>query len=197
MPLDNYQYTDGELLERIAGDDSTAFGILYRRYWEELFVVSVKVLRDKSAAADVVQDVFLSLWSRRSQLKIEGTFSHYLHTAIRYKAIHHIEKNITRHDYLALLADVSVNWLPPNAEVDLHLKELMQAVRSVVTQMPPKMQEVYRLSRQEQLSHKEIAEQLSVSVETVKKHIQHALKLIKTALQYAPAIICLVISHLF
>lgn len=190
-------FTDKELLQRISEDDNTAFTILYRRYWEEIFAVAAKVLRDKTDACDVIQDVFLSLWRRRHELNIEGPVINYLHKAVRYKAIHYIEKNITRRDYLALLADVSVNWLPPNAEVNLQLEELQKTLSSVVTQMPPKMQQVYILSRQEQLSHKEIAEQLSVSVETVKKHIQHALQLIKTSLQYTSALISLLFSNLF
>ena len=190
-------YTDKELLERVSEDDSTAFTILYRRYWEEMFIVAAKALREKTDAADVIQDVFLSLWNRRHDLKIEGTLTNYLHTAVRYKAIHHIEKNVTRRDYLAVLADVSVNWLPPNAEVDLQLEELQKALSTVVTSMPPRMQQVYILSRQQQLSHKEIAEQLSVSVETVKKHIQHALQLIKAALQYLPSIASLLLSYFF
>jgi RNA polymerase sigma-70 factor (ECF subfamily) len=190
-------YTDKELLERISEDDSAAFTILYRRHWEEMYVVAAKALREKTNAADVIQDVFLSLWNRRHELKIEGSLTNYLHTAVRYKAIHHIEKNITRRDYLAVLADVSVNWLPPNAEVDLQLEELQKALSTVVTRMPPKMQQVYILSRQQQLSHKEIAEQLSVSVETVKKHIQHALQLIKAALQYVPSVVSLLLSFFF
>jgi len=190
-------YTDKELLERISEDDSAAFTILYRRTWEEMYVVAAKALREKTNAADVIQDVFLSLWNRRHELKIEGSLTNYLHTAVRYKAIHHIEKNITRRDYLAVLADVSVNWLPPNAEVDLQLEELQKALSTVVTRMPPKMQQVYILSRQQQLSHKEIAEQLSVSVETVKKHIQHALQLIKAALQYVPSVVSLLLSFFF
>lgn len=190
-------YTDKELLQQISEDDSAAFTMLYRRYWEELYVIAAKALRDKTEAGDVIQDVFLSLWNRRKELNIEGPIANYLHTAVRYKAIHIIEKIITRRDYLALLADVSVNWLPPNAEVNLQLEELQKTLSTVVTKMPPKMQQVYILSRQNQLSHKEIAEQLCVSVETVKKHIQHALQLIKAALQYASVFISLMLSQLF
>ena len=190
-------YTDKELLQQISEDNSTAFTILYRRYWEEMYVIAVKALRDKTEAGDVIQEVFLSLWNRRQVLKIEGSVANYLHTAVRYKVIHHIEKNITRRDYLALLADVSVNWLPPNAEVNLQLEELQKTLSTVVTKMPPKMQQVYILSRQNQLSHREIAEQLCVSVETVKKHIQHALQLIKAALHYISVFLPFLFSCLF
>jgi len=165
-------------------DDQEAFTILYRRYWEDLFVTAAKVLRGKEEAADVVQDVFLSLWNRRHELNIEGSLAAYLQTSVRYKAIHYIEKNITRRDFLSMLTDVAVNTLPPSAEIWLQLKEVQQAIHNTVARMPPKMQEVYCLSRQEHLSHKEIADRLGISVETVKKHIQHALQLIKTALVY-------------
>lgn len=194
--LSLFLYTDKELLQRIPEDDSMAFTILYRRHWEDMFVIATKALRNKTEASDVVQDVFLSLWNRRHELSIEGSLVNYLHTAVRYKVIHYIQKNITRHNYLALLADISVNWLPPDAEVNLQLEELQKALSSVVTKMPPKMQQVYILSRREQLSHKEIAEQLSVSVETVKKHIQHALQLIKTALHHALTLISILLSFL-
>lgn len=184
-------YTDQELLELIAKDDESAFTELYHRYWEDMFIAATKALRSKIEAGDVLQDIFLSIWNRRHELKIEGSFKSYLYTSVRYKVIHYISKDITRYDYLVLLADVSVNWLPPDAEINLQLKELHQAVNNVVTQMPPKMQQVYILSRQDQLSHKEIADKLSLSVETVKKHIQHALQLIKATLQYVSIIISL------
>jgi RNA polymerase sigma-70 factor (ECF subfamily) len=187
-------YSDKELLQLIAMSNSEAFSLLYRRYWEELFVTAARALRDKEGAEDIVQDVFLSLWNRRHELTVEGSLAAYLHTSVRYKAIQYIEKNITRRDYLALLADISVNTLPPNAEVNLQVEELQKTISNTIEKMPPKMQQVYILSRQEQLSHKEIAEQLIVSAETVKKHIQHALQLIKTAIQYTSVFIIYVLA---
>jgi RNA polymerase sigma factor (sigma-70 family) len=72
---------------------------------------------------------------------------------------------------------------PPDVELQLQLKELKQLVQSVVDQMPNKMRTVYELSRQQHLSHKEIAERLGISEETVRKHIQHALQLIKEVIR--------------
>ena len=91
-----------------------------------------------------------------------------------------------------------MNWLPDSPEIQLQLKEVKKTIHNTVAKMPPKMREVYRLSRQEHLSHKEIAEKLDISIETVKKHIQHALQLIKTSLGYTSLILCLLlISFLF
>lgn len=175
-------YNDEALLERLSNNDQVAFTALYRRYWESLFVTTVKVIGSKEDAADIVQEVFISLWNRRRDLSLTSTLAAWLHTSVKYKAIHYIEKNITRRNYLKTLGDLETASPAPSAEVLLQTKELGELLRSVIGNMPPKMREVYQLSRQEHLTHKEIAARLGISEETVKKHIQHALQLLKTAL---------------
>lgn len=177
--------SDQQLLRQMSEGDKQAFTAIYRRYWEDLYITAVKALRNKTEAADVVQDVFLSVWNRRNELNIQGSLAAYLHTSIRYKCIHYIEKNITRKDYLLQLAEVEVSYYAATAEVNLQLKEIQETVNRTVAKMPPKMQDVYKLSRQEHLSYKEIAENMGISVETVKKHIQHALQLIRTNLPHS------------
>jgi RNA polymerase sigma-70 factor (family 1) len=171
-----FHTSDEQLLQQMACGDRSAFTLLYQRYWEDLFITAAKALRGKEEAADVVQEVFLSLWNRRNELNIQGSLSAYLHTSVRYKCIHYIEKNITRRDYLVQLVDVAIG---SNAEINLQLKGMQQTINKAVAKMPAKMKEVYKLSRQQHLSYKEISENLSISVETVKKHIQHALQLIR------------------
>ena len=175
-------HTDETLLSLVADGDKEAFTMLYRRYWEDLFTSAARALRSKTDAADLVQDIFLSIWNRRNDLRITGSLAAYLQTSVRYKVIKYIEKNITRRDYLVLLTEVLVNYQPPDAESQLQIKELQHVIHSAVQQMPNKMREVYQLSRKHHLSHKEIAERLAISDETVKKHIQHALQIIKTAI---------------
>jgi RNA polymerase sigma-70 factor (family 1) len=190
-------HTDATLLSLIANDDKDAFTLLYRRYWEALFLTAAKALRSQDDAGDMVQEVFLSLWNRRHELSVTGSLEAYLQTSIKYKVINYIEKNITRRDYLALLTDMLVDYQPPEAELQLQLKELQQVVQSAVDQMPGKMRTVYELSRRQHLSHKEIAERLGISDETVKKHIQHALQLIKDAIQKnAPAFAVLLFHYI-
>ena len=175
-------HTDETLLSLVADDDKEAFTMLYRRYWESLFATASRALRSKTDAADLVQDIFLSIWNRRHDLRINSSLGAYLQTSVRYSVIKYIEKNITRRDYLVLLTEVLVNSQPPDAESQIQVKELQHTIQSAVEQMPKKMREVYQLSRKHHLSHKEIAERLDISDETVKKHIQHALQIIKTAI---------------
>lgn len=188
--------SDEVLLTRMRQDDAKAFSLIYDRYWEGLFITAIKALRGREEAEDVVQDVFLSLWNRRQELDIRESLGAYLQTSIRYKAIHYIEKNITRRDYLALLTEASVDHLPAMAELQLALKEVQSTIQEVIGAMPPKMREVYELSRQEQLTHKEIAERLGISPETVKKHIQHALQLIRNRLSDHSATLLILLPYL-
>ena len=142
-------YTDERLLQQISLNDRTAFTVLYRRYWEGLFITASKVLRGKEEAADVIQDVFLSFWNRRHEFNLQGSLSAYLHTSVRYKCIHYLEKNITRRDYLMLLTDAETNSASTDAESNLDLVEIQQTISKTVAKMPPKMQEVYKLSREQ------------------------------------------------
>jgi RNA polymerase sigma-70 factor (ECF subfamily) len=184
-------YSDKVLLEKINNSDKEAFAQFYRKYWEQLFTTAAKTLRSKEEAADLVQDIFVSLWNRRGSLQIEGPAAAYLLQSVKYKSIHYIEKNITRRDYLAVFSDMVAHNIAPSAEVDIDLKQVKQIVNQAVEAMPARMQEVYRLSREEHLSHKEIGARMGISTETVKKHIQHALQLIKQALGHLAAFIIL------
>ncbi len=190
------QYADDDLLALIARDEIDAFTAIYRRYWEPLLVTAARAIRCKTEAADIVQDVFLSLWNRRAELDIQGSLAAYLQTSVRYKAIHYIEKNIVRHDYISLLTDASGDTLSESGEIGLQVKQVQELIRHTVSRMPSKMQTVYKLSRQENLSHKEIAAQLGISTETVKKHIRHALSLVRSALEQSSVSVPLLILTL-
>lgn len=170
-------------LENLAAGSRDAFTNIYNCYWESMLLTAAKVLRSPDDACDVVQEVFLSLWNRRSEMVNIGSLGAYLHTSVKYKSIHFIEKNIHKRDYLALLNETAVHYLQEDPDSALQLKQLTEVINNVVEGMPPKMQAVYKLSRNHHLTHRQIAEQLGISQETVKKHIQHALEIIKIAIK--------------
>lgn len=177
-------FTDSEaiLLSRLSTGDRNAFTALYDKYWEDLFMTAAKALRSEAEAADVVQDVFLTIWNRRKNLQIKGSLEGYLHTSVRFHALHFIEKNITRSDYLEHLKAVSIQYNEASADQQADANKLGLVIDQAVRAMPPKMQEAYRLSREQHFTHREIADKMQISEETVKKHIQHALLEVKKAL---------------
>lgn len=173
---------DESLLHRLSTGDRDAFTQLYEKYWEPLFLTAAKALRSETEAADVVQDVFLSLWRRRTELHIRGSLEGYLHTSVRFHALHFIEKHISRSDYLEHLKSVQIQYSETSVYQQADAKKIAFVIASAVKEMTPKMQEAYRLSREQHLTHKEIAARMQVSEQTVKKHIQHALAEVKKAL---------------
>ena len=126
-----------------------------------------------------------------------GSVLAYLQTSIKYMAIRFIRKNITRRDYLQRLTRAETDSYPPDGEERLQLKEIQNVISQAVEQMPVKMREVYLLSREEQLSHQQIAARLNISPETVKKHVQHALQQIRTAIANSPVSLTTILAVLF
>ncbi len=187
---------DRELLARIAQGDADAFRLLYDRYWKDLFTLAARMLRGEEEAADVLQDVFLSLWQRRTELDIQGSLPAYLHSSVRYKVRDYIARNITRRDYLAVLTDTAVNTLPPSSQLRLELKEAQEAIQGAVAKMPARMKEAYLLRREQHLSYAEIAEKMGTSPETARKQVQQALLLIKNTLGYTGVAVIMALSDL-
>ena len=183
MQTQNLSHLEDEALtELVSGGNKHAFDELYRRYWEKLFMYVVKVIRDKDEAEDILQEVFVSVWNRREHLTQIESISAYLFSAVRFQGLKYIQKESKK----GLFINSLVNFF---TDVDncvceqQALKEVEQVLDSTIKDLPPKMQEVFILSRKEQLSHKEIAETLNISDKTVKKQIGNALKIFRLKLE--------------
>jgi RNA polymerase sigma-70 factor (ECF subfamily) len=180
--IDYELHTDQLLLQQLSQNDQAAFTAIYERYWKLLFREAMNVLRSQKEAEDCVQELFVSLWNRRQTLCV-ATLKAYLQTAIRYQCIDRIEKDMIRGGYLEdFTTYLEANQTMPSIEEELYARELAANIDQVMDKMPGKMREVFRLSRQEHLTHREIAVRLKISEETVKKQIYLALKILKSNL---------------
>ena len=157
-----------------SGDERSAFELLYTRYWERLYCYAAKAISNKTDAIDIVQETFIAVWEQRHQVTALQSLKAYLFAITRYKAIRYIRKHAHRADYLDSLTDFLQRHEQSPEELYI-AHELQTLVDAEVQQLPKKMQAVFMLSRQENLSHKEIAEKLSISDKTVKKQISNSL----------------------
>jgi RNA polymerase sigma-70 factor (ECF subfamily) len=173
--------TDKKLLRRLRNGDEKAFEQIYQDYSSALIGFAGSRLETLAEAKDVVQDVFMSLWIKREVLQINVSLQSYLYTAIRYKVIDHIRKNVQR-DYYAK----AVSHLKPQSENtvydDIFYKELNGLMDSEIGKLPLRTREVFLMSRKRHLSIAEIATQLNVSEQTVKNQLTTALKKLRPAL---------------
>jgi RNA polymerase sigma-70 factor (ECF subfamily) len=184
MQVPDYeQHTDQYLLQQLTHSDQAAFTAIYQRYWKALFREAMNVLRSQKEAEDCVQELFVSLWRRRESLAVSSSLGAYLHTAVRYQCIDIIEKDMKRGGYLKDFTNyLEENQAMPSVEEEMYARDLAANIDQVMDKMPGKMREVFRLSRHEHLTHREIADRLHISEETVKKQIYLALKILKSNL---------------
>ncbi|SDH40749.1 RNA polymerase sigma-70 factor [Chitinophaga filiformis] len=169
---------DKELVVMLQAGDNDAFTELYNRYKKPLIIHSYKKTGDLEDAKEIVQEVFSTLWSQREQLPPILHVSAYLYTMVRNKVLNYIEHKQVEARY-ALNFQNFMDEGYNASDIQIREKELQQMIDKEIAALPPKMREVFILSRKEHLSHKEIAERLNISEFTVKNHIKGALKILR------------------
>ncbi|MFT3946776.1 MAG: RNA polymerase sigma-70 factor [Agriterribacter sp.] len=172
--------TDEVLMQLLRGDDAAAFAEIYRRYWERLAAAAMKVINVREDVSDIVQEVFVSVWKRRQEIELKGSLFVYLQKSVRNLAIRYIEKNITKRNYLQTLGEAFSN-AETDAAQQCELSELQSTLHKAVLSLPSKMHKVYTLSRDENMSYKEIADHLGIAENTVRKQLSNALKSLRAS----------------
>jgi RNA polymerase sigma-70 factor (ECF subfamily) len=171
------------LLSKLNRGDERAFSQLYSCYWEDVFNYTLNILRDQSESEDIVQETFLELWRLRERLSHVNSLKAYLITIARNKAFHLINNKANNQQYIDAIVEFAEKTT--NSPADLYIaKELSTIVDQEVVKLPPKMRHVFVLSRTENLSYKEISEELRLSDKTVKKQINNSIKFLRKRLKY-------------
>lgn len=174
--------SDEELLLLFKAGDRNAYEQIYNRYWAIMYVYARKILTDEDDAQDVIQEVFTYLWHKGHELNIKSSLPLYLYTSVRYRIFDLIDHKKVRTDYKTYLQQFIQEGAYITDE-QLREKELIIVIEREVALLPPKMREMFELSRKEGLSHKEIADKLGVSDLTVKKQVSNAVKILKEKLK--------------
>lgn len=174
--------SDMELAGLLKQGSREAFRALYNRYWEPLLNAAYKRMDSLEAAEDLVQDLFVSLYTKRDALVISTTVEGYLKTALKNKVLN-AYRSQQLHQRYADHVLAHPGQPQDNPQQVLQVKELALKVAEATNRLPEKPRQVFLLSRIERFSNKEIAEKLGISVSTVEKHIAKALKLLKTDLK--------------
>ncbi len=160
------KYSDGVLVLFIKESDKGAFTELYDRYSGVLYVYAFKLTNSEDDARDLLQEIFISFWDRREKLALRGEVSAYLYSAVRFQFLKNIERAKVRTRYVtAFLAEFSEELA---ADDYIGAKELAALVEQYVNHLPPQMGKVFTLSRLQQYSNEEIAEELGISEKTVR-----------------------------
>jgi RNA polymerase sigma-70 factor (ECF subfamily) len=174
--------SDQELLNAFQEGSESAFEEIHNRYFKRLYQHASNMLDDQESAADVVQEVFIALWTKRDSLHIQKTLAGYLHSSVRNRVLNVIEHSKLYDRHLASLAEFLREAADEPAATPADREIFFQLFESEVDKLPSKMKEVFELRRKDELSYIEIADKLSISDKTVKKQINNAIKILKSRL---------------
>ncbi len=156
--------------------------MLFDKYWDDLFRIAYKRLQCKGDAGDIVQEVFLNIWQHAAQIEISDTLAPYLFASLRNRVFNFYEKRSVRLRYL-----LSRKPEPVMSEEmiisAIQNKELQAVIAAEIAAMPPRMQEIYRMSREGMMTVGEIAEALSLSHQTVKNQLHRSLDRLRHSLE--------------
>jgi len=172
--------SDKEFEEIIAAiaikNDDLAFKKLYYFYFNKLFYQAISIVGSAEEAEEVVNDTFLSIWKNREQLQQVRSFKTYIYTAVRNKAINALAR-IRPYEHFDPEGTEAVHYIAcQNAEDKINADELARILDRSVEKLPAQSRLIFRLVKEHDLKHKEVAELLDLSVKSVEYHIGSALK---------------------
>ncbi len=167
-------HTDHDLTELIRKGSHSAFQEVYSRYWPVLYIHAYKMLRDEESAMDIIQDVFTDLWFKGERLHIQQSLKAYLYTSVRYRTLDALRKSSQHDKFLSAMVDFAKEG-HNTTEEEVSLQEFIKRMEAEVAQLPPRMREIFELSRFEGKSNKSIADELQITDHTVKKTLNRVI----------------------
>lgn len=175
------QVSENIVFQKVKNGDRSAFRAIYQKYYQSLFLFALKFVDDEQAS-DIVQDCFYAVWQSRKKIEISTSISAYLFTIVKngcYKYLKNEQKKkIHRNNFGLLLKQEELQYYV-NSEKSILEFATKDRIEKVILQMPDRCREVFKKSRFEGYSNKEIAESFNISLKAVEKHISKALQLFR------------------
>jgi len=157
-----------------------AFDAIYNQYCHKLHQFVFMYLKQEEDAEEVVQEVFIKIWESREKVDVYLSFESFLFTIAYNSTMSLLRKRVSEtksREYLKSLQKIETEEMVID---EIQYNELNNKVQSLLEQLSPRQSEIYLLSREEGLSHKEIAIKLNISESTVNNHLVTILKFLKS-----------------
>lgn len=170
-----------ELIERLKQGDKEAYKTIFEAYWLSLFEYAARKIKAQEDAREVVQIVFLELWENRSDLR-NIHLDHFLKVCIRNKCVDHIRKKILQGKYTEHCMKYS-DIADRETQSAISVGDISRQVELGLGHLPEKSRRIFRLSRFEGYSTREIAKEIQLSEKSVEYHLTKALKVMRVCLK--------------
>lgn len=181
MAKNNFR-NDAEALLQMADGDLAAYRYLFDQHFADLCNFLLIYLHSRELAEEVALEIFTYIWEKRESLAIKATFKSFLFASAKNKAISHYRKT-QRAVFTSLESnELLLSGLSESGEF-MENNELRALIDSAIEKLPEKSRQIYQLAWEENLSHKEIAEQLGITPKTVENHVGIALRKLRESLK--------------
>jgi RNA polymerase sigma-70 factor (ECF subfamily) len=171
-----------ELLLRLIDGDTHAFEKIYYCYVERVYYFALRYLKNAADTEEMVQEVFAKIWESRRHINTELSFSGYLLTTTKNTIFNDHRKKVNHQSYCSYITNYLQKSMQNGEDVIIY-NDLMDLLNKTINQLPPKRQEIFKLSRYQGLPYKEISRKLSISEKTIETHIRLALRDIKHVME--------------
>lgn len=184
------------LVDALRKGSSVAFDRLFEDYCDRLHHFVISIIKVPQLAEDIVQEVFIKIWEKRSELDQHKSFKSFVFSIAYNETISVIRRKKTENNYLEQIKEiVSENKILNTPQLEMEFQEINNHIEKVLRDMPERRQQVFRLSREDGLSYREIAEKLKISKNTVENQMVAALKTIRKKI--GNGLTVLLFLHLF
>lgn len=184
---------DNELLNRLRNGDQLAFAQIYNQYRSKMYAYAYSLCKSPETAEEIVQEVFIRLWQKKEQINIELNFSAYIKKITLNHVLNHLKK-VAREKSLQEEIFNYIESIRNTTEDNILEKELLKTYDEAIALLPPQKKIIYQLSRNEEMTHDEIAEKLNISKNTVKNHMVEATKFIRSYVNKHGSMVCFIIA---
>lgn len=194
MKIDQPQNPEYELLSRLRKGEVASFKEVYNLYRQKVYLYALKIAKSEDLAEDISQEVFIRIWEKREQINTEMNFEAYIKKITLNHVLNHLKK-VSREKQLQQQVFQYIDQIRNHTEEGIYEKELIRVYYEAVEQLPPQKKIIYKLSRNEELTHDEIAQQLDISKNTVKNHMVEATKFIRSTVNKHGCIVCFLVAY--
>lgn len=184
LPINDIEFDFRLVQQKIANGNQQAFAQLYQLFSKRLTAFSYSLVRSSEIAKDVVQEVFIKLWAKRSTIETIENLAVYLYVAVKNQSLNHLSdkaKKLITEPYDQLHPEVEALQQDPHSL--LVTSEMLTALNQAIDGLPPRCKMIFKLIREDGLRYKEVAEILNISVNTIDVQMAIAVKRICEALK--------------
>jgi RNA polymerase sigma-70 factor (family 1) len=194
---DHTPYNERDLLRQVSEGSENAFRMIFTQYGPKLKSYVLKLSRSKETAEDIVHDVFLNIWKNRERLVDIENFDSYLFTAVRNTAHRSFKRRARETLMVAELRKADQGEAAFEGEDRITSREVQAFITEAIAKLSPQQKKIFLLSRDEGLSHDEIAQRLGIARRTVTNTITGALRSLRDDIgtTYGPYAVAIFVLH--